>query len=368
MVGASRFISWAKALGSRMEHWDHSRSPASIRLLLDFGRTHGLQPATLLSGANLTLEQLSHAEAWVTPSQELAVIANMLRTRPHLAGLGLRLGLAYHPSAFGVLGLGLMSSATPFEALVWGHRFLSLTYTFMQIGYVIDADLVRISFRPPKTLSPDIQAFLAGRAVGAVARIVGDVAGSLSAVRRVSLRGGEPSAIVRSELRDDLGVEPEWNATEDTLVLTLGTLQQPSLQANATTAAMCQRMCEDLIETSRARLDNAGLVRELLAAMPDGRMPRLADLASLLCLSERSLKRRFKAEGVSFRALLRENRRTRAELLLANPANSLTDIASRLGFSDLSSFSQAYRRWTGVAPSLVRAADPGLRRARGPSP
>jgi AraC-like DNA-binding protein len=30
------------------------------------------------------------------------------------------------------------------------------------------------------------------------------------------------------------------------------------------------------------------------------------------------------------------------------------EIARELGFSDLSSFSQAYKRWTGVAPSFTR--------------
>jgi AraC-like DNA-binding protein len=33
---------------------------------------------------------------------------------------------------------------------------------------------------------------------------------------------------------------------------------------------------------------------------------------------------------------------------------SLTEVAAELGFSDLSSFSQAYKRWTGVAPSSRR--------------
>ncbi|MGM3277663.1 helix-turn-helix domain-containing protein [Ralstonia sp. 24A2] len=32
----------------------------------------------------------------------------------------------------------------------------------------------------------------------------------------------------------------------------------------------------------------------------------------------------------------------------------MKEIAQVLGFSDLSSFSQAYKRWTGTAPSLAR--------------
>ncbi|WP_415869213.1 helix-turn-helix domain-containing protein [Burkholderia ubonensis] len=57
--------------------------------------------------------------------------------------------------------------------------------------------------------------------------------------------------------------------------------------------------------------------------------------------SARKLKRRLQDEGTTFRALLGDERPT------------LTEVAERLGFSDLSSFSQAFKRWYGVAPGGV---------------
>ncbi|RYE66049.1 MAG: helix-turn-helix domain-containing protein, partial [Oxalobacteraceae bacterium] len=56
----------------------------------------------------------------------------------------------------------------------------------------------------------------------------------------------------------------------------------------------------------------------------------------------------------SFRALLAEVRGGQANELLIDETLSLTGIAERMGFSDLSSFSQAYKRWFGVAPSARR--------------
>ncbi|MCA3841113.1 helix-turn-helix domain-containing protein, partial [Burkholderia sp.] len=40
--------------------------------------------------------------------------------------------------------------------------------------------------------------------------------------------------------------------------------------------------------------------------------------------------------------------------LIAEGRLSIKEIAEELGFSDMSSFSQAYKRWTGVAPSVSR--------------
>jgi AraC-like DNA-binding protein len=45
-----------------------------------------------------------------------------------------------------------------------------------------------------------------------------------------------------------------------------------------------------------------------------------------------------------------------AETLLADARLSLAEVAERLGFSDLSSFSQAFKRWYGVPPGAYRSA------------
>ncbi|VWC99833.1 AraC family transcriptional regulator [Burkholderia lata] len=44
----------------------------------------------------------------------------------------------------------------------------------------------------------------------------------------------------------------------------------------------------------------------------------------------------------------------RAQALIEEGRQSIKEIAQELGFSDMSSFSQAYKRWTGVAPSVSR--------------
>jgi AraC-like DNA-binding protein len=334
-----------------MTFWDFSRSPASINLLLNFGRTRGLAPAKLLAGTKLTLVQLDNAEIRVTPGQELGVIGNLLRLQPEGTGMGLQLGLTYHLSVHGVLGLGLMSSATPLDALLWGHRFLSLSYSYARITYSIEEDVVTILFGRPPALAEDLQAFVIERAIGAVTCILRDVAGTITPISAIKLSASAPNARVQAELRKQLGFQPFWEAGEDAIVLSLRALQGPSPQANATTAAMCQRMCEDLVESRRTKLGTATLVQDFLSAAPDDQTPTLPDMAALLCTSERTLKRLLQAEGMSFRDLRQASRLAKANHLLANPDNSLTEVAARLGFSDLSSFSQAYRRWTGIAPS-----------------
>lgn len=93
--------------------------------------------------------------------------------------------------------------------------------------------------------------------------------------------------------------------------------------------------------------------RHLLHGMANGR-PSVATVASTLGLSERTLNRRLSDEGTSFRALVSQSQLKLARAFLGDPNLSLAETAHLCGFSDQSSFSQAYRRWTGTTPKTDR--------------
>jgi AraC-like DNA-binding protein len=71
-------------------------------------------------------------------------------------------------------------------------------------------------------------------------------------------------------------------------------------------------------------------------------------------MTARSLQRRLRDESTTFSKLVDEARRELAEDYIHDPNFSLMEIAFILGFSDFSSFSRAYKRWTGMSPSKVR--------------
>jgi AraC-like DNA-binding protein len=71
-------------------------------------------------------------------------------------------------------------------------------------------------------------------------------------------------------------------------------------------------------------------------------------------MSPRTLKRRLDESSLRFTELLEKARRERALLLLRSPELSLDDVAARLGYSTVSNFTRAFRRWTGFTPSVYR--------------
>jgi AraC-like DNA-binding protein len=80
----------------------------------------------------------------------------------------------------------------------------------------------------------------------------------------------------------------------------------------------------------------------------------LEAVASELSMQPRTLNRRLRAEGKSFRELTNEARFEVARQLLAGTRMEITDIALALGYADPSGFTHAFQRWSGVAPSEWR--------------
>ena len=77
-------------------------------------------------------------------------------------------------------------------------------------------------------------------------------------------------------------------------------------------------------------------------------------IAEPMNISTRHLRRLLGQHGTSYERLVDEVRRDAALRLMADSTSSLTRIAYELGFQDPSSFTRAFRRWTGYSPSEFR--------------
>jgi AraC-like DNA-binding protein len=84
------------------------------------------------------------------------------------------------------------------------------------------------------------------------------------------------------------------------------------------------------------------------------RGPTLSSIAKVLAVSDRTLQRRLADEGTSFGAVLDDARSALARAFIRDREVSLAEVAWLLGFSDQSTFTRAFKRWTGAAPGEWR--------------
>jgi AraC-like DNA-binding protein len=79
------------------------------------------------------------------------------------------------------------------------------------------------------------------------------------------------------------------------------------------------------------------------------------EVARFMSMHRRTLNRRLKAEGTTFRAMLDEVRFELARDMLADSSISIVDVGTALGYADPSAFTRAFRRWAGTPPARWRA-------------
>ena len=96
-------------------------------------------------------------------------------------------------------------------------------------------------------------------------------------------------------------------------------------------------------------------IRRTLLNSDPKHWPDAVDLATDLCMSVSTLQRRLNQEGQSYQRLKDAVRSALAVKWLADEHYTFVDIASALGFADVSTFYKAFRKWTGTQPSHYRS-------------
>lgn len=97
------------------------------------------------------------------------------------------------------------------------------------------------------------------------------------------------------------------------------------------------------------------LQRYLLDTLPD-HVPELEELGTQLNLSPRTLQRRLKEWGTTYKQLLDETRRNAAIGYFDGGGENVLEITFLLGFSEQAAFHRAFKRWTGQTPGHYRDA------------
>lgn len=100
--------------------------------------------------------------------------------------------------------------------------------------------------------------------------------------------------------------------------------------------------------------DLLAAVRRMIGEAIRDAEPKLSLAAKKLGMSPRRLQRRLQEYGLDFKRLVDDTRQRLALQYIKEEKDTLTQIAFMLGYSDVSAFNRAFKRWTGTAPLEYR--------------
>jgi AraC-like DNA-binding protein len=317
------------------------RVPRAAGILSRLAYTHatgrGVRLSPLLKAAGLTRQQLRDSAAPVSAQQQIDFVNRVAHALHDLR----LLGWYYYAVA---------SSGTWFEALQRAARCSFLVNEALAQS-VIDGKQIGLRLRY-HGISRHRDRHQVEFWMGSLVRMGRELTGVRLVPNRVYLlhRANRSAA----EVIRFLGVEVKFGAAVDEIAFSGQLRDLPLVKADPYLSRLLIAYCSEAVAyrnrklgSMRTRVENA-----IVPVLPHGNA-RAAHVARRLGLSQRSLARHLAHEGVSFSKLLSELRLDLARRYLKDERLSVSQVAWLLGYQDVAAFSNAFRRWTGRAPSAA---------------
>ena len=341
--------------GTEMDPYPHYSALSSWVLLIAKAiDSYGLDSADLFAKCRLDHARLRDpgarfSYAGVTRLWELA--AKLTRD----PCIGLTVAGLWHPTTLHALGYSWFASNNlreAYERLQGYARFISSAANgALQIeksadSYRLILDPSRMKVRPAKV------AIDAG--LGMIMNMSRAAYGEHFRVLRVALQhealGGEKYL---GKFNDVVGAPVAFGQAENAIWLDPEMVAEPLATANPELARVNDQIVTDYL----AQLDRKDVTMrvksELIERLPGGKVTE-EGIASSINVSQRSLQRKLRQQGISFTQLLENTRRELSLQYVRDPQYSLHEVSFLLGFAEPGNFSRAFKRWYGQSPSRFR--------------
>jgi AraC-like DNA-binding protein len=262
---------------------------------------------------------------------------------------GLRAATVYLPSQFGALGYAWHASLTLRKACQRLERFIRILSDKASVKLKEADDCLVVSLNLDADSANDF-----ARDDAALAQLTGmcrSVVGDKFRLQAVHFKHSEPRDI--KPYFEYFGCPLSFAQPNNQLLIPLSLVDETLAGANAELA----RVNDQVVTRRLAKMDQSDIVTRVQVVLTD-QLPvgGVSDesVAEALHMSVRTMHRKLTEVNQNFRGLLVELRRNLAEQYIMDNSLTLTEISLLLGFSEPSSFSRAFKNWTGTTPSDVR--------------
>ncbi len=264
--------------------------------------------------------------------------------------IGLYCAEAMQPQVLHGLGLGWLASDTVYDGLRRLVRFARLIESAAELHLEEQDDLVHLHWHP--VMEPENHVY-AGRDFGVsmVARMCALNLGQYLTPVRIEIERPTPKEPNRWESM--LGSHVIFESERTCMSWSRADIEHQIITGDPALARVNDEQAEALINSYINDSLSRQVVDKIIQRLPDG-PPGQDRIANDLCMSSRTLQRKLKDEGANFSELLQDCRMQLAKKYLRQGKKSVVETSYTLGFAEPSTFSRAFKRWTGQTPAQYR--------------
>jgi AraC-like DNA-binding protein len=313
-------------------------------------QARGFEAIEIMSQAGIDPSKLADPD-WRITSSTLQCLMHCCFDLTGDETFGLCAAEKLQPQVLQGLGLGWLASDTVYDGLRRLVRFGKLITSAADSELEESDDLVILNMHSSGEHSPDFVYTGEDYAVGFTLKMCRLNLGEFLAPIKIEIARPKPREPERWEYMLASRVEFDQEATR--IIWSRSDISDRLVTGNPVLARVndeeTSACIDSFLNTSFARK----VVEKILVRLPDG-PPDQQLVSSDLSMSRRNMQRKLKDEGVSFSELLQECRFELSKKYLRLHHRSVVETGYLLGFSEPSSFSRAFKRWTGQTPTDYR--------------
>ena len=274
-------------------------------------------------------------------------------TQAGQAGLAWHLGQCCDYSSRGVLGEVVMHAGSLGAGLHWLCKFYPLIQDATSLKLEVHNEVATLSYRiMDPNIWPRHQDAL--YSLGVFAGLIRVAEPESWSKVRILLEASQRD--LQPDLRKILHAPVSYDAMTNAIAFPASALEKPLKRNNELINQQIQYLSQLMARKHRAMPVTERARYIILADLSDADVCQ-EHVARELGLSSRTLRRKLSTEGVSYQELLDECRMQVAAREFSTARNvSLSQVALKLGYSEHSTFTRAFHRWSGVAPRTYRGA------------
>ena len=321
---------------------------ASARL-----RELGKDVAVILAKAGARPEQVNDDAVRLEVSKQIKILE--LAAQELQDGLlGFHLARNFDLREIGLIYYVIASSERLFDGLLNGKRYCTIANQGVRLDLKLDGPTVAIALEyvdiDRKSDRHQIEFWLV-----MMMRICRQVTDTRLAPRHLRIRHWREET--PAEFREFFGCDVEFGADRDEIIFAASVASLPIVGHDNYLNDMLRQYAEAaLAGHSQERATHRAAVEQVLPQLLPHAAASVSNVAKRLAMSQRTLLRRLSDEGAGFSEILEETRAALARRYLVERDLQVTEIAWLLGYHELSSFTRAFKRWTGVTPRQFRLA------------
>ncbi|MDB9494041.1 AraC family transcriptional regulator ligand-binding domain-containing protein [Spirulina major CS-329] len=317
-----------------------------IYTFLQMAQAHGVAIAPMMRRVGIDQAMLLQAGARFPVLQAWAMWDELARVTQDLQ-IGLKLGRYALLNSLGVVGYMMMNAPTLGDALTILTQYERLLADVERFVVRQDATVVQLAIASSEMGWHPAERYVVDYVMSALKCIFDRLVGrETQLIQRMGFHyaapSDDPGLTVHRETFGDVAFQ--FGGEETYCVIDRRMLTLPVIGANPHFFNLFEQQGQVLLTQSVGNLVS-DRVRQILAISLYGHLPTIQEVATCLMMSSRSLQHHLQREGTTFTQLLDDVRQVMSAKLLTQDDLTKSEVAYLLGFSGLSAFSRALKRW-----------------------